>query len=434
MGSVNDRGTTRKTPRRARLGGRAGQLALVAVAFAGCGSKVAAIERWLPQAEAGDAEAIAEATTRADALVAAPKYAQDPAAWTLRGRAHAARASTLGPDEELAELALAVDSFEHAVAAAPAGGVHAELSAVASSVEERLVSGLVNDVEAKDWAAADQRLGFALRARAVTAALHGPDAGRDAALHRLGVLVTANVGRAAEARTHYEAFAKASGADETVLACLVAKRLAEGGDLAGAIAFVSGIAAANPEDESVLRTEVELRTQEGRTDIALARIESALPSLERSVSGAFLAASLLDAVGEPQRARAEWQRVIELDPRHVDARVALGRSLVALAIERTTELRDSTEELDQRRPSREVLQLVAAASQAWTDAETLLVAAVALDPKSRSAAEALVALYEGRIAGYDAESANARELAERAGFQTRLDAANAALAALKEAR
>ncbi|MEQ1507698.1 MAG: hypothetical protein ABMB14_36045 [Myxococcota bacterium] len=400
--------------------------ALIVALILGSASKVTKAERALSLAVSDPAQ-VAVAVERADAAVE-KGGAGDPAAWAVRGRAYAMRSRSGASPDAAADLAVAVDSFERAVASKPAGAVHATLSDEVPSLDAELAAALVNDVEARAWADADRLLGLALQTRALSAALRGADPERDAAVRRLGVQITAALGRTGEAQQHYAAFATASGGDDLPLASLVARATAETGDVPGALAFVAPLSARYPDDPSILRADVELLTAAGRTADAIARIEGAQASLDQSVSGAYLAASLYDAAGEAERARASWNRVLELDPRHVDARVALGRSLTAVGVEKRAELQARAEELDQRRPPRELLDLIRAANAAWADAEQLLTAALGIDASSKPAAEALIALYERRVAAVDPETATRTERTALDADTRKLEAARAALA------
>jgi tetratricopeptide (TPR) repeat protein len=395
----------------------------------GCAGRAAKAERWLERAETEPA-ALTEAIARVDQAASSERAASDPEIQALRGRAYLRLAGTETGAARAEHLGVAVDSFERALAAGPEGAVHGQLSEAVPEAESLLMADLLNQVEAKAWDEADQTLTLVLRARAAATALRGADAERESSIRRLAVQIAAARGRLDEAALHYSAFATAAGRDDTPLACLVARAMAEQGDAARAIAFVSPLSAQHPDDEALLRAEVELRMGSGDKDGAVARIERSLDVLYGSVSGAFLAGSLYDAAGQPERARVAWRKVLELDGRHVDARVALGRSLGALAVEKRSELRERSEELDTRRPSREILDLVREVGDTWTEAEDMLKAAIAAEPRSSAAATALVALYEARVDGVDTEDATRDELAALEVDQAKLTAAREALAAL----
>jgi tetratricopeptide (TPR) repeat protein len=175
---------------------------------------------------------------------------------------------------------------------------------------------------------------------------------------------------------------------------------------------------------------VDLLARDGRVEEAVRKVEAVWSTLQESVSGAFLAAHLYEAAARPDRARLAWERVLELDPNHIDARVELGRSLTRQAVARRDELRARAEEFEQRRPSRELLTQLRAVSELWSDAERHLVAARQLAPSSRAAMEALAALYEARMAGIDEESANRAEQAALAADRQKLEEVRSALVAL----
>ena len=122
--------------------------------------------------------------------------------------------------------------------------------------------------------------------------------------------------------------------------------------------------------------------------------------------------------------------MLELDPNHLDARIELGRSLTRQAIERRDELRARAEEFEQRRPSRELMTQLAAVSELWSEAEQHLIAARGLSPGSKPAMEALVALYEAKMAGIDEEIANRAELAVLQADRVKLEEVRSALVAL----
>ncbi|MEZ4236830.1 MAG: hypothetical protein R3F59_11890 [Myxococcota bacterium] len=395
----------------------------------GCAGKVRRAERWVDAAaEDPRAETIAEAVARADDAAARspttpPRRpsAAGPTPWR-RARSRARRRSS--------SFEAAADALSRAIADGAAGGVHAELSEVVLDLEALALAGLVNDVEARDWALASRRL--APRSPCATPrTLRGENRELEAKLQRLAVQVSAETGHPAAARDHYQAWVAAAERQDPLLASLVARTLADAGDADAAIAFVAPLSAAAPDDEALMRTEVEIRTASGDAAGAVERIERARPHLMASVSGAFLAAGLYDAVGEPERARAAYQRVIELEPSHVDARVALGRSYTALAVATRGELAERGEELEAPRPSREVLELVRTLREAWGAAEENLLAAVQLDAQSRPAARALVELYEARIDGIDPETASRAERKVLAAYEDKLRAAREALAALE---
>jgi tetratricopeptide (TPR) repeat protein len=399
------------------------------VSLTACAGRVGRAERWVDAAEDGDPAVLAGAIERADQ--AAARRPDDPASHAVRGRAHALRARSETGEAQILALEAAADSFERALAAGAQGAVHASMSQEVPEAEILAMNGLVNEVEARALPEAARRLDTSLRLRRVAAALIGPSPDLEAKLRRLGVQVAASTDRPEAAREHYEAFVAATDRQEPLLACLVARSLAEAGDPAAAVAFVAPLSDRLPDDEALLRTEVEIRVSSGDTAGAVARIERARERLLESVSGAYLAAGLYDAVGEPERARAAWQRVMQLDPRHVDARVALGRSFTLEAVDRRQELLERSEELDTPRPSREILEVVRGARQAWADAEEHLLAAVQLDPRSRPAAEALVALYEARVAGIDPETASRADREALAVDEEKLRAAREALSALE---
>lgn len=391
-------------------------------------SQVTKADRALAAFEAGDRAAIDTANRAADAAVVSNRYGADPAAWVIRGRVYYTRLVHPDVGGSIDPAIAAIESFEKAVALGAAGAAHAQLSDLVPALEGHVQSALVNDVEARAWPSAEGRLATALRARLLDERLRGSDPSREAPLRKLAVQITAELGKASEARTHYEAYAETSGTDDTPLACLVARAMADHGDVEGAITFIGNLSSRYPGDEVLLRTEVELLTVSGRTEEALARVDRALPVLQDSVSGAFLAARLYEAAGAVERARSMWQRVIVLDPRHVDSRIALGRSLTVLAVSRRGELRARAEELEERRPSREILDLVAALKDVWVQAETQLVTARQIAPSSREAVDAMVALYEAKIAGLDPETTERAEILVLEADQQKLDAARATLA------
>lgn len=352
-------------------------LALPGAASAG---KVEKAEKALAAFAEGDRDAIAKAVALADAA------GDEPAARAVQCRAWTELVAN--PDLPRPEA----DPVPVAVAACEAAdGVTQSVLRLESAV----VALLVNDVEGKAWADASTRLDLALRVRAAAA----PDPEREAALRRLAVRVTSRSDPAA-AREHYEALVAATGVHESALATVVARAMAEAGDLDGALALLAPLDREMPDDERLLRTEVELLQAGGRGADGAARVARAEAELVGSVSGAWLAGTLYAAVGAEDRARAMWERVVALDPRHVDARLALGSSLTALGAARKAEL-VRREDASVPRPAAEVRALVAELTDAFRRAEEHLAAARASDPSSVPVREALVALYEAKLAGVD---------------------------------
>lgn len=402
-----------------------------AVAFGG-GGKVGKAVKALDAFAAGDREALDTAREAVDAGLA--KAGEDPAAWAVRGRVflqYVLRPELPAP-AGVDPAREAVDSYEKALALGASGAVHAGLASEVPALESAVVAGLLNEVEGKQWATAQERLALALRARAMSDTLNGRDAEREAAVRRLAVQVTAQAGDLAAARSHYETFVSAAGREDPGLAVLVARKLADKGDGDGALAFLAPLSAAAPDDERLLRAEVDLMLGLERGADAIHRVDQAWERLATSVSGAFLAAGLYAKAGAEEKARSGWERVLELDPRHLDSLVALAGSLTRLGQAHAAQLSARAEEAAQRRPDPEITRLISERDDAWARAEASLATAAEVDGRHRAAAEARVALYEAQVAGVDRGSLKKADQAAHDARLERLQAARAALAALEE--
>jgi tetratricopeptide (TPR) repeat protein len=386
-------------------------------------------EKGLAELEAGDERHLSR-TLEFVEKVTSKGQGSDPAAWLLRGRVHQrlmGRSDLPGVDP----LAEALESYEHALSLRPEDAlVLAGLTEEVGALEATLTASLVNAVEAREWPAAASLLPQTFRARELDEKLRGPTPSREAQLHRLGLQIAASTGQPEQAARHYAEYVSKAGQDDIGLAGMVARAWAEQGDLSSATSFLQPLSERHRSDEILLRTEVDLLVRANRAEEAVRKVEGVWPTLQESVSGAFLAAHLYETAGRPDRSRVAWERVLELDPNHVDARVELGRSLTRQAVERRDELRARAEEFEQRRPSRELMTQLKAVSELWSEAERHLVAARELAPGSRPAMEALVALYEAKMAGIDEETANRAEQATLEADRKKLEEVRSALVAL----
>lgn len=410
--------------------------------------KLGRAERGLEALEAGDDRRL-EKTIEAIEALAKRGPADNPEIWLLRARIYHYLRSK--PSEALAlpgaspadPTALALDSYTRALdIVSPPSGVKPKrtydaitLGGISEGIvllEGELTTEIINALEAKDPALARTLLERSLQAHALDERSRGPTPDRSAQLHALGVRVGAESGAPEEAARHYAELLSASGEDDIPLACKVARAWADTGAIDKAITFLDPLSERHPADETLLRTEIDLLVRSDQKDAAAARVEAVWETLSGSISGAFLAASLFAEAGRPDRAREAWERVIELDPRHLDARIELGRVLTAMARQQRDDLRSRAEEFEQSRPSREILTQLRAVAQLWGEAEQQLANAREIGPSSAAALEASVALYEAKIAGFDEESADRAETLALAADREKLAAMKSALDALGE--
>ncbi|MEQ1570109.1 MAG: hypothetical protein ABMA64_31030 [Myxococcota bacterium] len=404
-----------------------GWLAWGAVVVVGCGGPERRAATALERFEAGDAERLTMAIEAADAAV--ERHPDDPAAWALRGEVHLAWAERPPVSADLPArdpAAAALESFDKASGLGAAGGVHGALTDRVPALEALLVARLVNATEAGAWDEAAEVLAVALRARALDEQLRGAHPDRAATLERLAVQVDAARADSGGALAHYQAFARANGADEPALALLVTRALVAADRADDALGFVGPLSAAFGDDQGLLRAEVELLVAAGRGPDAIARIEGALPASRTTAGDHLLAGALLGVAGAPTMALARFEEAVKLAPSDVSARVALGSALTAAAVDARAEIDARDQELDQRRPPRDLLQRLAELPGLWLRAESELVAATAADPTSCPAAQALVALYMARIGDLDEETATEAERAMVRGDMERRAAAERA--------
>ncbi len=378
----------------------------------GASGKVGKALKALDKFDAGDRAALDTARKAAEQATAS---SDDPEAWAVRGRVyllHLTNPDLPRPDGDPAILA--VESFEKAVALGASGSVHGQLSRWVPILESTVTTALLNDVEGKQWDAAAARLELALRVRAVGDGLGGRDDEREAQARRLAVQVTTRTGHLDEARAHYLAFVDAAGRHDPGLAGLVARELATAGDLQGALAFLQPLDDELPDDERLLRTEVELLREGDRLDEAVARVDKAAETLRGSVSGAFLAAGLYAEAGADERARELWEQTLALDARHFEAHLLLGRSLLDEASDIAARLEDS-EQTQSKRPDPELRALAEELADLRQRVEAHLLAAHELDSQRREPVEALIASVEAHLAEAEGDEALEARLADLRG-------------------
>lgn len=418
-----------------------GWLVWLAAASALAG-KLGRAERGLEEIEAGSDRHAQRTVMLVDHLLARGAV-DDPAVWLLKGRIYQGlQAIGVEPSGSPAidPLTVVLDSYTRAVdLVTPTGSARTRevdalvlggLSEEVHALDDELAAMLLNAVEAKDWSSAEQLFGFSTRVRVLDERLRGPTPERRTQLHAMGVRLEVGLGRPDEAAMQYAEYVAALGADDIALACAVARSWSEYNELSKAVAFLDPLSKRHPQDEVLLRTQVDLMVRNDQRASAVTQVEQVWSSLSESTSGAFLAAHLFLDLGRIDRARVALERVLEIDPRHMDAQVALGRTLTQMAVQRRDDLRSRAEEFEQRSPSREVLTQLGAVVQLWSEAERHLLTARDLDPTSAGALEALIALYEAKIAGFDEEAANRAEMLALALDRNKLEAAHSALAAL----
>ena len=395
----------------------------------GASGKVGKAIKALDKFHAGDRGALETARAAADQAAAHPKSAADPEAWAVRGRIYLLHlTSALPPRPDMDPAALAIESFERAVELGASGAVHGQLSQWVPILESTVVTALLNDVEGKRWEVAEERLDMALRVRALGEQLGSRDDQKVAQSRRLGVQITARSGRIDEARAHYEAFVGAAERHDPGLAALVARELAAAGDLDGALAFLKPLAAELPDDERLLRTEIEILVAGERRDEAARRVDQATELLRSSVSGAFLAASLYDVVGAEERARELWEHTLSLDARHFEAHLLLGRSLLNEAAEIAATL-EASEAIETAEPDDEIGAMAAQLADLWIRVFRHLETAHEVDSQRREPLEILISAIEARhgdvepaaLTGRDKE-AHAAEVQKLEGLRNTLSA------------
>jgi tetratricopeptide (TPR) repeat protein len=355
----------------------------------------------------GDREALAEARESVDAAIAHPKVEGDPMAWALRGRIYLAfltNADLPRPEVDVAGIALSSLEKAHELRGV---GLGEDVLALEASV----VSQLMNHVEAKRWDDAEHHLELALRARELGQQVASRDEQREVEVRSLGVRVAAAGGDLDAAREHFYALLDLGRVD-TGLAGLIARKLADAGDAEGALAFLDPLMAKVPDDERLLRTQIDLLLEQDRASEAVVRIDRAREQLSTSVSGAFLIAELYEQAGDIQQARSAWEHVLTLDERHQSSLLALGASLVDEAEQVRASLEEE-EDAEARPLSRQqVARLEADLADLWARAEEHLRAAHEVDRQSAPVLEALVALYEAKWGEVESADELPRELRE----------------------
>ncbi|HHO50403.1 MAG TPA: hypothetical protein ENK18_05900 [Deltaproteobacteria bacterium] len=380
-------------------------LLVVTLLTPGCGAsrKVDKASKALARFEAGDRRSIAKAHSKSEAAVETRRGNEDPWAWAIRGRVALGYLthSDLAPPEDLEDPAIvAIEAFEHALELGASGGVHAGLSRDVPILESALIARLRNAVEGRSWELAEEELALALRARELSERLGRRDRDREIALQTLAVQVTTEARQLDDAMAHYDAFLHASETHETGLVSLVARALAAQGRVEDALTFLEPASLELPDDERLLRAEVDVLQQAGRLDEAAGRVERRAARLSSSTSGCFLLASMYVQIGATERARDMWAKTLELDPRHFDAHLELGRSLASLASEVRARV-EASEDLETPLASEEIRMLAEELDALWRDAAQHLEIAHELDSQRREPLQELVALYERKLEGVE---------------------------------
>lgn len=373
-----------------------GPLVLLALTTLATAGPVEKADKALTAFEGGDPAQLEVAVARADAAVG--KLPDDPAAWGVRARVWLAAAThpdNAGAGSDPMEQAL--QSFEKAVELGVSGAARAALEPEAGSLESTLLATLTNDVEGKQWSDAEQVLARVLRAHAACDALGQADPERSGDLYALATRVHAQAGDLDLAQKDYAEVFRLRNRDDTGLAAMVGRKLGEAGQVDAALAFLEPVADRRPDDDRLLRTTVELLAEADRAEEALQRIDAASGRLATSVSGAWLAATLYDSIGQVTSARRMWETVLGLDANHVDSLVALSRSWLAEA----TDLgRDLDAESAARKPYRERKQIeqrvIAALDQAVQRAD----AAAAVDGTRKDVLQARIDALTARLAKF----------------------------------
>lgn len=410
-----------------------GGLLVVALLTPGCGAskKADKAARLLERFDAGDRKAIHRAEAKSDAAVGTRRGNEDPWAWAIRGRValRYLAQSDLLPPEDMEEPALvAVGAFEHAVELGASGGVHAGLARDVPILESVLIARLRNVVEGRRWQQAESDLALSLRVRTLSEGLGRRSRELETSLQMLAVQITTEVRRLDDAVAHYDALLRASETHDTGLASLVARALASRGRVEDALTFLDPVSLELPDDERLLRAEVDVLQQAGRADEAVGRVERRTSRLSSSTSGCFLLASMYVQLDAESRARDMWAKTLELDPRHFDAHLELGRSLAALAVEVRAEV-EASEELQSPLASSEHRARAAELDRLWIDAISHLEAAHGLDRQRREPLEQLVSLYARKLEGIEADQLRG---APRSAYEADLERQAAAQSALAQ--
>lgn len=279
--------------------------------------------------QSGDADAFGDARAALDkARARAP---EDRLLAVLEAELWLAAAEKAWPVDGEPATARALAALEAAPPASLEGETRARAEPLAGRLAGLLVAELTNQVEGKQWDDARASVDRCGRALALAEGAGQRDAERTTTYERLATRVAVQRGDVDDARAHFAALHAASGRWEVALAGKLARKLAEVGSPAEALAFLGPILDAEPTEEALLRGWVEIALQAEQRDQATARLDAVRDTLVGSKSGAMLLGELYALAGQRDPERAAYEALLALEPTHAPANAALARFWLAAA-------------------------------------------------------------------------------------------------------
>lgn len=309
-----------------------GGLALLGAALLGApahalSGKGLKAQKFLDKYEAGDVEALEKSRAFIDEASGAAK--DDAEVWALRGHVYQVYAT----NRELAQIgfnawAESLEAYERAAKLDESETWMPTMAPQMAALESANLALLNNDVEARQWDAAYERLGISLRLEVLQGRRVDPE--RRASTLKLGTLICGTSGKLDEARTHHQALVD-DGRWHAPTTMKLARAIEEGEGVDAALAFLAPHQEAHPQDTTLLGAELDMLLEAERVDEAVARLDTVADVLANSVGTLFFLAERYHAAGAREKAVTSWTKVVELDPRHVESLVALANDRIALA-------------------------------------------------------------------------------------------------------
>ncbi|MEN0065462.1 MAG: hypothetical protein AAGA48_25170 [Myxococcota bacterium] len=391
------------------------------IAMVGCASPMTKAERALDKFADGETTAWHEARYAVESAILDPQLRHEPETWAIRGQVYLTQVG----DPLLAALAadpleLSLRSYEAAAELGADEPLKARMRAEVPALEAVVQQRLAHHVTVRNWLSAAEELQLAQRVHRVNLSIGTGDIEREIALRRLACRVEAEAGDVERAADHYEALVAITQAHEMPLALDVILALKDRGRPKRARALALAASTALPDHLDLFEVRVGLVFDLGDPVMAKATVDERREALSASAEGALRAASLYQRIDASGLARMMWSRVIELQPDHFTARLALGQSIMRHAGAMRTTFRSEAGPMSRA--------LWRSLEELWRQAEAHLQHAHRIEPARGAPLESLVQLYADKWAGIDPAALSPEDRDAFEADQVRRSSAEAMLA------